>query len=97
MTVEINDPARKIYEAFNLIALGKDNNAVLDAALNIMVNVMRQQEASRSLAEARWNLLFARGKTLLLEKHYDSVTGKRRNVLPSTQVVQMPFFGGERG
>lgn len=82
---------RLLYEAFNLASRGKNYDAAMGAAINIIVNVIRQMEPSRASAEARYNELFGRGKTILLDRHYDSVTGKRRNVFPHTQVVQMAF------
>ena len=60
-------------------------------AVNLLVNVIRQSVPERKDAEAMINEMFARAKTLLLEQHYDSVTGRRRTVFPFTQVIEAPF------
>lgn len=64
--------------------------AVGNLAVNLLVNAVRQSEATRKNAEEMVDTLFSRAKTALFEQ-YDAVTGKRRAVVPVTQVVQMPF------
>jgi len=64
--------------------------AVGNLAVNLLVNAVRQSEATWNGAEGMVDLLFGRVKTAL-HGQYDAVTGKRRAVLPVTQVVQMPF------
>lgn len=93
----MNDPLlglpeqeRQLFNSFTAASAGKNADAVLGAALNIIINAIRQLEPTRKEAEARYDALFGRAKSLLLENHYDSVTGKRRTVFPFTQVVKMP-------
>jgi hypothetical protein len=93
----MNDPLiglpeqeRALFDAFRQAAAGKNVDAVIGASLNMLINVIRQMEPTRKEAEARFDMLFGRAKTLLIDKHYDSVTGKRRTVFPFTQVVSMP-------
>jgi hypothetical protein len=89
----LNGPeqGRLLYEAFTKLASGKQLDCVLDAAVNVIVNAIRQSEEKRVKAEAVYDELFGKGKSVLLEKHYDSVTGRRRNVFPHTQVVKMAY------
>lgn len=89
--VGLPEQERVLFEAFNNASRGRSYDAVLGAAINVIINAVRQIEAERSKAEARYNELFGKGKTILLDKHYDSVTGKRRNVFPHTQVVKMQY------
>jgi hypothetical protein len=87
--LNLPEQERLVFEAFTQAATGRNYDAVVGAAINILINVIRQTEPTRADAEAHWNELVGRGKTLLLDNHYDSVTGKRRNVFPHTQVVRM--------
>ena len=82
---------RLLFEAFKKISAGQNVDAVLGAALNIIINSVRQMEPTKAEAEARYDALFGRAKTLLLERHYDSVTGRRRSVFPFTQVVKAAY------
>ena len=82
---------RLLFEAFKQAAAGKNVDAVIGASINILINVLRQMEPTRAEAEARYDMLMGRGKSLLLERHYDSVTGKRKTIFPFTQQVSMPL------
>jgi hypothetical protein len=91
----VNDPIRsgppshiELFEAFAKLADGKNVDAVLGAAVNVIVNAIRQNVALRRDAEAAFDTLFGRAKTILINEHYDAVTGKRRSVLPFTQVIR---------
>lgn len=58
-------------------------------AINLLINAIRQEMTERRYAEAAIDELFGRAKTLLLDKHYDSVTGKRKSNFALE--IQMPF------
>jgi hypothetical protein len=88
------DQERLLFEAFKQAAIDRDYDVVVGAAINVIVNAIRQAEPTRTDAEAHWNEMVGRGKTLLLDHHYDSVTGKRRNVFPYTQTIHMPLVDG---
>jgi hypothetical protein len=81
---------RMLFEAFRQAAAGKNVDCVIGAAINILINTLRQMEPTRKEAEARWDMLFGRGKSLLIDRHYDSVTGRRKTVFPFTQVLRAP-------
>jgi len=77
-----------LFDAFNNAASGYEHQFVVGAAMNLLVNAVRQNCATRNDAERTFDELVGRTKNLLLEKHYDPVTNKRRNIFPFTQVVQ---------
>jgi len=79
---------QKLFEAMGKLASGHDHAVVAGATINLLVNLVRQNCATRQEAERAYDELVGRAKNLLLEKHYDPVTNKRRNIFPFTQVVQ---------
>lgn len=82
---------RMLFEVFKNASAGKNVDAVIGASINMLINVIRQMEPTRVEAEARWDMLFGRGKSLLIDRHYDTVTGKRKTVFPFTQVIKSAF------
>jgi hypothetical protein len=80
-----------LFRIFGSAATGKNADAVMGAAVNIIMNAIRQNYPFRKDAEAKITELFGRASQLLLANHYDSVTGKRRTVHPFTQVVRMAY------
>jgi hypothetical protein len=94
----MNDPLlglpeqeRLLFNAFKQASAGKNVDAVLGAALNIVINTIRQIEPTRAEAEARYDALFGRAKTLLIDRNYNAVTGRRRTIFPFDQRVTMPL------
>lgn len=86
------------HELFAAVArqcAGHPLEHALSAAINLMVNAIREGVADRKDAEERIDELFGKAKTLLLDQHYDPVTGKRRNVFPFTQTMEVPFLPSE--
>lgn len=67
------------------------HEAVVNAAANLLLNVLRQRNESRGLAERDYNDMFGRLKSVLLA-HYDGPTGKRRSVFPFHQVIRPDFI-----
>ncbi len=98
MTMQHNaqDPLRKsgpqlARDLFEKCAHAADNHSaetVIDAAGNLMINAIRQTFPSRSQAEREFNELAGKFKQMLLD-HYDSVTGKRKNIFPFTQFINV--------
>lgn len=93
--IGLPEQEKALFNAFKQAAAGKNVDAVIGAAINILVNVLRQMEPTRKEAEARFDMLFGRAKTLLLDRHYDSVTGKRKTIFPFTQVIKMPLHDAD--
>lgn len=63
---------------------------VASASANLIVNAIRQQCASQKDALSAFDAVSAKARAILAE-HYDGV-GKRRNVFPFSQVVDIPFI-----
>jgi hypothetical protein len=82
---------RALFEAFKRAAAGKNVDCVIGASINLLVNVLRQMEPTKKEAEARFDMLFGKAKTLLLDRHYDSVTGKRKTIFPFTQQIRAAY------
>lgn len=78
---------RALFEVVSKCASGHDGNVVIGAAMNLLINAVRQNCATRTQAERTFDELVGRSKNLLLEQHYDPVTEKRRNVFSFTQHV----------
>jgi hypothetical protein len=79
---------RVLLERFDAAANGFPANAVIDAAVNLLVNALRQGLSKRENALAAFDEIFGRSKSLLAS-HYDSVTGDRRNIFAHTQHIIM--------
>ena len=78
---------RALFDAITKLASGYDHAVVVGATVNLLVNAIRQNCATRGEAERMFDELFGRSKNLLLEKHYDPVSLKRRNIFPYTQHI----------
>lgn len=68
--------------------------AVVNAASNVLLNVLRQRNATRNEAETAFNELFGKMKQILMD-HYDGPTGKRRSVFPFHQTIYPDFFSNK--
>lgn len=82
------DRERELFQMIGKVATGFDGDVVVGAAINLLVNAVRQTCPTRQAAEKQFDDLVGKAKNLLLEQHYDPVSSKRRNVFPFTQVVQ---------
>lgn len=98
----MNDPldnadeaTRALFAEISKLLVNRPQQAVWGAGLNLLVNSIRQCTAQRKDAEALFDQLMGSAKTVLLDVHYDSVTGLRRSVFPFTQVIQPPFHQNE--
>jgi hypothetical protein len=96
----VNDPLTEgpEYELLSKmmdICAGASMDLVKSLAMNLMVHCIRQSTPTRREAEAELDDWTGRAKTLLLDHHYDPVSGMRRSVFPFTQVVRAPFVVNE--
>lgn len=95
------EAAKQLFRSFGQVAHGFPADAVMDAAINILINAIRGTQATRAGAERVYDEIVGRGKNVLLERHYDNL-GKRRNIFPFDQHVGVDFvrfkqrFPGER-
>lgn len=83
------DAERELFRALGAACSGFPNEAVLGAAANLLVNAIRQSQPTRYAAREKFDELTARVRVLLLDQHYDAL-GKRRNVFPFHQVIEVP-------
>lgn len=83
--------ARELFSVFSQVANGFSREDVVNAAANLLVNSLRQDHATRAKAEAAFDELFGRTKSMLLELHYGP-DGRRRSVFPFNQVLEVPHF-----
>lgn len=81
------DRERELFGMLGKVATGFDGDVVVGAAMNLLVNAVRQRCATRQEAERYFDELVGKSKNLLLEQHYDPVTNRRRNIFPFTQHV----------
>jgi hypothetical protein len=65
--------------------------AVVNGSSNVLLNVIRQRNATRDAAEKDFNEMFGRLKAILME-HYNGPDGKRRSVFPFHQTISPPFL-----
>lgn len=80
---------KELFKRYAQLSDGFPNEAVLGAALNIIINGVRQGHSSWMGAERQFDEIFGRTKTILRD-HYDA-NGKRRNLFPFDQVIQVPL------
>ena len=84
------DAQRELFNRFTHAANGFATDAVLGAAVNVMVNALRQAYSTRAAAEIAFDELFGRSKSILVE-HYDSL-GRKRGIFPFDQNIVVPLF-----
>lgn len=77
-----------LFEEFGRLCSGHPSDEVISAAMNIVLNVVRQHTAGRREAEATLNEVHGKAMSALLS-HYDPVTNRRRSVVPFDQVLNV--------
>ena len=101
----LRPPGVALFEAMGACAAGHPQEEVLSAAMNIVLNALRQNVSRRDEVIYQANELFGRSMELLLE-HYDPVSNRRRSVVPFDQVISpahsafrsnFPRLGGKNG
>lgn len=92
------DPLRKsgpdqqleLFNRFCREANGFSAEDVIGAALNVLVNGIRQSQATRVKADAALTEKLERARALL-DNHYDA-NGRKRGVFPFHQIIRMEHF-----
>jgi len=82
---------KELFRQFSQLANGFSTEDVVGATMNMLVNCVRQSNSTQRGAESRWDDWTGRFKSVLMS-HYDSVTGRRRNVFPFEQFITMDHF-----
>lgn len=84
------EAGRVLFDKINVASRGFPLEAVVNAASNVLLNVLRQRNETRDSAERDFNEMFGRLKSILLA-HYDGANGKRKSVFPFHQTIEVPF------
>lgn len=85
------DQQQELFNAYVGVSRGFPTECVIGAAMNLLVNALRQAHGGRNEADARMSEISAKLREILMQ-HYDPVTGRRRNVFPFTQTIEMPRY-----
>jgi len=83
----VSPTQHNLFKELVASAKGQESGDVIGAAVNLIINVIRQVHDSRRGAERAYDDVMGLGKRLLLEKHYYN-DGRRRNIFPHTQRLE---------
>lgn len=89
------DQQRELFNMFCKVANGFSTEEVMGAAMNLLVNGLRQAHPTQAAALSRLDELGA-GARALLASHYDML-GRRRNIFPFHQTIEVPHFTDRDG
>jgi hypothetical protein len=84
------DAEKHLFQALAKVCNGFSSEQVAGAALNLIVNAIRQGHASDKGALNAADAAHAAMRKILIG-HYDNA-GRRRNIFPFHQTVEMPFL-----
>jgi hypothetical protein len=82
------ESARVLFDTFSKAANGFSHDDAIGAGGNIVLNGIRQSCATKKEADQALDIFYQRARELL-DHHYDPATGKRRNVFPFAQHIQV--------
>lgn len=85
---------RELFRRFAAAANGFSTEAVVGAAVNMLINAIRQSHAKwtgSGGAEARFNEIFGQHKEVL-KRHYDGAGNRKPSIFPFDQTIQMDHF-----
>ncbi len=90
--IQLSGPSGQLelFNRYSHLANGFSANDVINAAMNIVINALRQSCATKGKAELSFDELFGQAKTLLMN-HYDS-TGRKKGIFPYDQIINVPHF-----
>lgn len=94
LAIATPDYQRELFGRFSKAADGFSAEDAIGAAVNVLINAIRQSQPTRGQAEVRFNELFGRSKQVLLD-HYDSI-GRKRGIFPYDQVISVPMLDARR-
>lgn len=82
---------KTLFKEMVSVANGYPLDVVSGAAINILVNAVRQMNSTQKEALVSFDELVSKAKTLLLDQHYDNL-GNRKNIFPFHQTIEVPHF-----
>lgn len=85
-----SEAQRALFKQFCQVSNGFSMEVVIGAAVNILVNGIRQTYPTREAAEKQFDSLFGQTKQILLD-HYDSV-GRKKGIFPYDQTIHANLF-----
>jgi hypothetical protein len=91
LTATSNEAGQVLFGRLNRQCREFPHEAVVNAAGNVLLNVIRQRNPSREKAEKDVDEMFGRLKAILMA-HYDGTNGSRKNVFPFHQNIDVPFM-----
>ena len=89
------DAQRELFTRFAAASNGFSIEQVHGAAAILILNAVRQAHPSQKAALDSFDEIFSKCRTLLAD-HYDGA-GKRRNIFPFHQTIEMPLFNAKTG
>jgi hypothetical protein len=93
--LDLGNAAQELFLRIWAQLEGAPMPVVHNIALNILMNAIRMTTPTRQGAEEQIDNALGRAKSILLEGHYDAVTGRRKSLFPYTQMAQAPFHPSE--
>lgn len=84
------DQQRELFNTFCKVSHGFSAEDVTGAAINLLINGVRQAHATREKAMAALDEKAAKAKELLAA-HYDS-TGRKNGIFPFHQIIHAAHF-----
>ena len=88
------EPSRELHIRFGKIADGFNADDVMNAALNVMINVIRQTNPRKRDADQMVDRLMAKARQALDNHYYPN--GTRRSVFPFHQIIEVPHLDFKR-
>jgi len=90
MLVATPDNAKELFIRMSQVANGFSTDDVIGAAVNMLINGIRQGQPTRAKAEAAIDEIFGKTKAILVN-HYDQL-GRKRGIFPFDQEVNGKLF-----
>jgi len=84
---QTEDARRELFGRFSKAANNCSQRDVMYAAMNLILNAVRQSCMKQKQAEAMLDEMMAHAKRTLLDQHYFP-SGQRRNVYPHHQFIE---------
>lgn len=85
---KVADTEHELFKRFSDVARGFPLEAVLGAALNMILNALRQSYKTRKSADDALVELHQKSRSMLSD-HFDH-RGERRSVFPFHQIIELP-------
>lgn len=85
---------RELFKAFSKVATGFSMEEVAGAAINLLVNAVRQTHPTRRVALDSLERYLTQARVILTDNYY--VTGARRPNFAFDQMIEMPLFDARK-